>query len=174
MPSFCFIVKPKALLPFGLHFDAIFLASVILMPALGFSPMRYSDFSRSQKFPANSPGYEAPIVGTADYLRLRQYVLSDELADELDRAIVVNTEQVPEDVVRMHACCTYIDQCNGAHREIELVYPDESDPALGKISVLTPVGSALIGLRVGQEIAWEFPDGSMRHLKVTSVSQRDE
>jgi len=136
--------------------------------------MRHPTFSKPQKNPVNSASYEAPIVGTADYLRLRQYALSDELVDELDRAIVVETEQVPEDVVRMHACCTYIDQRNGAHRQIELVYPDESDPTLGKISVLTPVGSALIGLRVGQEIAWEFPDGSMRHLKVTSVSQRNE
>lgn len=136
--------------------------------------MRYPYFSQLQKSPANSAGYEAPIVGATDYLRLRQYALSDELADELDRAIVVETEQVPEDVVRMHALCTYIDQCSGAHRQIELVYPDESDPAQGKISVLTPVGSALIGLRVGQEIAWEFPDGSMHHLKVSSVSQRNE
>ena len=71
----------------------------------------------------------------------------------------------------MHARCTYLDQRLGTQRQIELVYPDEADQATGKISVLTPVGSALIGLRVGQEIAWVFPDGSVRRLKVTGVSK---
>jgi len=136
--------------------------------------MTHQNFAIDQKIPSKSNEFETPFVVQEDYLRLRQYVMSEKLADELDRAIVVNTEQVPEDVVRMHARCTYIDCRIGTQREIELVYPDESDPAMGKISVLTPVGSALIGLRVGQEIAWEFPDGSMRYLKVASVTQRAE
>jgi regulator of nucleoside diphosphate kinase len=144
------------LLPFWLQFDAIFLSSVIVMPALKFPLMTHLNYAIAQNSPIKSEGFETPIVGAADYLRLRQYVMSDKLADELDRAIVVETEQVPKDVVRMHARCTYIDCRIGTQREIELVYPDESDPAMGKISVLTPVGSALIGLRVGQEIAWEF------------------
>lgn len=113
-----------------------------------------------------------PVVGSADYVRLRRCALSDELVEELDRAIVVEMEQVPDDVVTMHTRCTYIDRRSGMQREIELVYPDEADPATGKISVLTPVGSALIGLQVGQEIAWAFPDGSVRCLMVASVTPR--
>ena len=144
----------------------------MVMRALRFQLMTHLNFALAHNCPSESQGLQAPIVGTADYLRLRQYVLSDKLVDELDRAIVVETEQVPEDVVRMYARCTYVDQRIGTQREIELVYPGESDPAMGKISVLTPVGSALIGLRVGQEIAWEFPDGSMRYLKVASVTQK--
>lgn len=112
-----------------------------------------------------------PIVSSTDYARLRQYALNDELADELDRAIVVHKEQVPEDVVTMHARCIYVDERLGTQREIELVYPSEADPTAGKVSVLTPVGSALLGLRVGQEIARDFPDGSVRRLKVAAVSQ---
>ena len=131
----------------------------MVMRALRFQLMTHLNFALAHNCPSESQGLQAPIVGTADYLRLRQYVLSDKLV-------------VPEDVVRMYARCTYVDQRIGTQREIELVYPDESDPAMGKISVLTPVGSALIGLRVGQEIAWEFPDGSMRCLKVASVTQR--
>ncbi|MCG2576195.1 nucleoside diphosphate kinase regulator [Dechloromonas sp. XY25] len=110
------------------------------------------------------------ILGADDYARLCQYTLSDELTDELDRAIVVQMEHVPGDVVTMHSRCTYIDQRNGAQREIELVYPGEADPATGKISVLAPVGSALIGLSVGHEICWDFPDGSVRRLKVAHVT----
>ena len=115
----------------------------------------------------------APVVSLEDYARLRQYALNDELAEELDRAIVVHKEQVPDDVVTMHARCIYLDERLGTQREIELVYPCEADPATGKVSVLTPVGSALLGLRVGQEIAWDFPDGSVRRLKVAAVSQAD-
>lgn len=113
----------------------------------------------------------APIVSAADYARLRQYALNDELVEELDRAIVVQEAQVPLDVVTMHARCVYVDERLGTQREIELVYPAEADPSAGKVSVLTPVGSALIGLRVGQEIVWEFPDGSVRRLKVAGVTQ---
>ena len=122
--------------------------------------------------PSEYIDFEPPVVSVADCMRLRQYPLSDELADELDRAIVVQMEHVPDDVVSMHARCAYIDEHTGTRREIELVYPDEADPAQGKISVLTPVGSALLGLRVGQEIPWDFPDGSIHRLKVASVTQK--
>ena len=129
------------------------------------------DFATQPFLTGESSDFGAPVVSAADCARLRQYPLSDELADELDRAIVVQKEQVPDDVVTMHARCTYIDERLGTQREIELVYPEEANPAQGKISVLTPVGSALLGLRVGQEIAWDFPDGSVRRLKVASVIQ---
>lgn len=146
----------------------------MLRGAVRFAHMININFAIPQNFPSESESFGPPIVGSADYVRLRQQTLSDELADELDRAIVVHMEQVPHDVVTMHSCCTYIDRHIGMQRQVELVYPDEADPATGKISVLTPVGSALIGLRVGQEIAWEFPDGSVRCLKVASVSQRTD
>lgn len=113
----------------------------------------------------------APIMSTSDYARLRQYPLREELADELDRAIVVPMEQLPADVVTMHSRLTYADQQTQILREIELVYPDEADPAQAKISVMTPVGSAMIGLRVGQEMTWDFPDGTSHRLRVVSVKQ---
>lgn len=127
--------------------------------------------AKKHKLSSESPDFSAPVISLEDYARLRQYPMGDELAEELDRAIVVHKEQVPEDVVTMHTRCTYLDQRLGTQRQIELVYPDEADPATGRISVLTPVGSALIGLRVGQEIAWDFPDGSVRRLTVTGVSR---
>ncbi len=130
-----------------------------------------TNFDMKKNLPNESDYLGLPVVGSADYARLRQYALSDELAEELDRAIVVEMEHVPEDVVTMHARCTYIDRGIGRQREVQLVYPDEADPAAGKISVLAPVGSALIGLKVGQEITWLFPDGSMHCLRVASVTR---
>lgn len=131
--------------------------------------MNASNFAKTCVRPNESLGFEAPVLSVEDYARLREYVLNDELADELDRAIVVQKEQVPEDVVTMNARCVYLDERLGTQREIEVVFPEEADPAAGKVSVLTPVGSALIGLRVGQDIAWDFPDGSVRRLTVTGV-----
>lgn len=56
-------------------------------------------------------------------------------------------------------------------RKVKIVFPEEADPALGQVSVLAPVGAALIGLSVGQEIYWDFPDGSVHRLVVESVSR---
>lgn len=147
---------------------------MLIAEAVRFVYMINLNLSIPPELSDESEDVRLPIVGSADYVRLRQYALSDALAEELDRAIVVEREQIPNDVVTMHARCTYIDTRIGMQREIELVYPDEADSTMGKISVLTPVGSALIGLKVGQEITWEFPDGSMRCLMVASVSQRTE
>lgn len=133
--------------------------------------MNATNFSNLQTPPSEYNEFEPLVVSHEDYARLRQYALNDELADEFDRAIVVHTERIPANVVTMYARCTYLDEHLGTQREIELVYPDEADPATGKVSVLTPVGSALIGLRVGQAILWDFPDGSVRRLKVTAVSK---
>lgn len=131
--------------------------------------MNATCFAKTYTPPEENPSSEAPVLSAEDYVRLREYALNDELADELDRAIVVKKEQVPEDVVTMHARCIYLDERLGTQREIELVFPEEADLATGRVSVLTPVGSALIGLRVGQEIDWDFPDGSIRRLTVTGV-----
>lgn len=131
------------------------------------------NFAKHLNFSDYSEQLEAPIVCAGDYARLRQYALSEKLADELERAIVVPLEQLPSDVVTMHARFTYVDELKGTLREIELVYPEEADPAHGKVSVLTPVGSAMIGLRAGQAIVWDFPDGSSRNLRVVNVTQGD-
>ena len=94
------------------------------------------------------------------------------LEQELARAELVEADRISPDVVTMNSRVICKDEISGEQHEIELVYPDEADPAQGKISVLTPVGSALLGLRVGQEIPWDFPDGSVHRLKVASVTQK--
>ena len=54
---------------------------------------------------------------------------------------------------------------------VELVYPEQANVEQKKISILTPVGSALIGLREGGEIDWPMPNGKLTHLQVIAVSQ---
>lgn len=107
----------------------------------------------------------------ADYIRLRQLSGGTPLHDELDRAIVVPAERMPADVVTMHARCVYRDERTGEQREVELVYPEEADPAAGRVSVLAPVGSALLGVAVGDSIEWDFPDGRTHRLHIERVSR---
>jgi regulator of nucleoside diphosphate kinase len=93
-----------------------------------------------------------------------------QLAEELDRADIVPPERVPEDVVTMHASVRYLDETTGERREVVLVYPHEADVSRGRISVLSPVGGALLGLAAGQSIEWDFPNGR-RRLRVEDVRQ---
>jgi len=112
---------------------------------------------------------EKLIISDQDYARLSKLRDSQILEDELSRAVLVPSDQVPANVVKMNARVTYLDESNGTTREVELVYPEEADSSNGKISVLTPVGSALLGLEVGQTIEWLFPNHQSRLLRVISV-----
>ncbi|MDR2240047.1 MAG: nucleoside diphosphate kinase regulator [Zoogloeaceae bacterium] len=112
---------------------------------------------------------EELLIAEVDYARLAPLASRHALAEELSRATVVPTERMPGNVVRMHSRVTYLDERSGERREVELVFPDEADMASGKISVLAPVGSALLGLVEGQTIEWPFPDGRVRRLRVEST-----
>jgi len=109
------------------------------------------------------------IVSDIDYIRLMALPSPPELRAELERAIVVPSESINPAIVGMHSLVLYRDEVSEQLREIEVVYPDEADPASGKVSVFAPVGAALIGLRVGESIDWDFPDGSLRRLCVVAV-----
>jgi len=114
------------------------------------------------------------IVPETDLERLSQFSSSEPLQGELARAIVVSDEAVPADVVTMDSRVAYTDESTGVSREITLVYPHESDGTQGRVSVLAPVGTALLGLSAGQSIEWDFPDGRRRRLTVDRVVQRRE
>lgn len=110
------------------------------------------------------------ILSDEVYLRLRDLAAAHPLADELDRAIVVPVDRMPEDVVTLYSRCTYVDESAATRREVILVTPEEADPAQGRISVLAPVGSALLGLAVGRTIEWLFPDQRLHRLRVEQVA----
>jgi regulator of nucleoside diphosphate kinase len=96
------------------------------------------------------------------------------LARELDRARVVQDDAVLRSVVRMGSQVRYRDERTGKVREVVLVYPHEADISQRRISVLTPVGAALIGLSVGQAIEFQPPDQATRKLTVLRVSSQEE
>lgn len=94
---------------------------------------------------------------------------SDELLFELERAMVVPDGLVPPDVVRMGSIVSF--QTADETRTVQLVYPKEADIAQGKVSVLTPIGTALIGLRTGQSITWRTRHDRRQALTVLRVVQ---
>lgn len=94
--------------------------------------------------------------------------VAEELMQELDRAKVVSQKKLPADVVRMGSTVEFRSN-DGHERKVTLVYPGEADIAQGKISILTPIGTALIGLTPGQSMSWTARDGKAHELSVISV-----
>lgn len=118
------------------------------------------------------------MIPAGDYARLISLAhaalnsmpdLAAGLSDELDRAHVLPDECDPGEVVRMGSEVEFRDRETGSVRTITLVYPNAANIADGRISVLTPVGTALLGLTVGDSIDWEAPSGQSRALTVLSV-----
>jgi regulator of nucleoside diphosphate kinase len=123
-------------------------------------------------------------VTTWDYGRLSAVVdtfrwrgcepLVDLLAEELDRAELVEPAAIPRDVVTMRSCVQFIDDDTGEVRTATLVYPGEEDSRQGKIAITTPVGSALLGLRTGATMSWRTMDGRTKRLSVLEVRHQPE
>ena len=96
------------------------------------------------------------------------------LSEEIGRATVLSPERMPADVVTMNSTVDCIDDITGDSHPITLVYPRDADAAAGKVSVLAPVGSALLGLSVGQQIDWQAPAGRPLRLRVVAIRYQPE
>ena len=96
-----------------------------------------------------------------------------DLARELRRATVVPAVEIPPDVITMNSTARLVDLDDGATHLYTLVYPQDANFSEGKISVLAPVGAAMLGYRVGDEIEWMVPAG-LRHLRVEEVVYQPE
>jgi regulator of nucleoside diphosphate kinase len=94
--------------------------------------------------------------------------LADQLLDELDRARIVDDNRLRADAVRMGSTLRFTTDA-GEDRTVTLVFPSEADIEQGRISILTPIGIALIGLSAGQSIDWTARDGKSRRLTIESV-----
>jgi regulator of nucleoside diphosphate kinase len=94
---------------------------------------------------------------------------ADFLAREIERAQLISDPEVRPGLVVMGSKVEFRDDVTGQVRQVTLVYPDEADVEAGKISVLTPIGAALIGLSVSQSIEFEAPGGDLRSLTVLRV-----
>jgi len=91
--------------------------------------------------------------------KLRGDQLPPELADTLDALDLVSSRDVPADVVTMYSQVMLEDLASGKRQKLTLCYPADAEPHLGFISVLSPVGAALLGQRVGAVARWHTPNG---------------
>jgi regulator of nucleoside diphosphate kinase len=98
--------------------------------------------------------------------------VSELLIRETSRAKLYAAANIPPDVVTMGARVEFLDEGTGAQRTVQLVYPPEADISSGRISILTPIGAGLIGLREGQSILWPDREGNERRLVIVKVQQQ--
>ncbi len=97
----------------------------------------------------------------------------DELKTELGRAQIVSQDAVPDDVVTMNSTVALRDLSTNEVETYTLVYPERADIANNKLSVLAPIGTAILGYRAGDEFRWRVPQG-WRELRVEEVIYQPE
>lgn len=112
----------------------------------------------------------ARLMTMANGLIERKPEIAEELITELERAVVVDDHKVPAGTVQMGSALEYATE-DGASRRVTLVYPGDADIAQGKISIFTPVGTALLGMAVGKTIEFVANDGRKHALTITAVEQ---
>jgi regulator of nucleoside diphosphate kinase len=95
------------------------------------------------------------------------------LEREIDRARVVTSREIPPDVVTMNSRVKVCDLDAGAEMELTLVYPLGANSRIGRVSVLAPIGMALLGSRAGDTVVWRVPSG-MRRLRIERVLYQPE
>lgn len=120
-------------------------------------------------------------ISRDDYSKLRLLVTTalysngnaalQKLREELDRAAVIDPAAFPADVVTMESTVQYEDLGSGEIEEYIITFPDRADIEKKRVSILAPIGTALIGCRVGDIVNWSTP-GGVRQLKVRRVTPR--
>ncbi len=146
---------------------------------------RQREFARAEPPSGEDVQAQSRVRVTAlDHERLRSLVEAisterdrdalDALSGELDRAEVVPADRIGPDIVTMNSRVVFRDEETGETREVTLVYPKDSDPERGRISVLAPIGSALLGLSVDQTIDWPLPGGKLKRLRIVRILYQPE
>ncbi|MCK0159192.1 GreA/GreB family elongation factor [Allomuricauda sp. F6463D] len=129
--------------------------------------------------------YESLIIEKKEYVLLKRLMnLSGyhrdntfkksikKLMEEMESAKILDEEGMPEDVIRFNSSVT-IKSENGWHKKFKLVLPSKSDVKKNYISILTPMGAAVMGYAKGDSVIWEFPSGSQK-LTIEDIEQENE
>ena len=126
------------------------------------------------------------IVTAKDYERLRKLIAEErefgktvdplelrDLEQELNRAVIAKAEDIPSDIITMNSQFVLEDMDSGEETTYRLVYPEYADFLENRISIIAPVGTAILGYREGDEIKWSIPTGVAR-LKIKKVMYQPE
>lgn len=103
-----------------------------------------------------------------------QFPNRDDLQAELDRADIVDPEAMPQNVVTMNSTVKFRVESSDKEFSLTLVYPRDADGGNSKISILAPIGSALLGLSEGDQISWPKPGGGLLMVRIIEVTYQPE
>jgi regulator of nucleoside diphosphate kinase len=117
---------------------------------------------------------ELDHVRLAALLRRGQSPTSAPLADLLDNADLVPSREVDADVVTMNSQVELVDAGSGERRKLVVCYPGDANAETGSVSALSPVGSALLGCRVGDVVSWRTPDGREQRAEIVALHFQPE
>jgi regulator of nucleoside diphosphate kinase len=113
----------------------------------------------------------AHLEGLADGMMKRQPTLADRLFDEIGSARIAAPSKMPKNVVGMGSTVTYRDETTGREKSVTLVYPEDADITRLRVSVMTPIGVALLGLAEGASFYWDTRENQRRMLTIIRVEQ---
>ncbi|RPJ54597.1 MAG: nucleoside diphosphate kinase regulator [Dehalococcoidia bacterium] len=113
------------------------------------------------------------LLQEAQYTQYRDSDYLIQLQAELNRSKVVAPQEVPHDVITMNSTVCLVDLNTGEEEKYTLVFPEDADIEQGKISILAPIGTGMLGYKVGDIFEWTVPDGK-RRLKVKSILYQPE
>jgi regulator of nucleoside diphosphate kinase len=113
------------------------------------------------------------LIAECEALRTEPSSYLNALGEELKRAMVVDPEDVPADVITMNSRAEMLDLGTGETVTLTLVFPSEANIDQEKISVLAPIGAGMLGYRPGDEFTWQVP-GGIRRMKVTKIHYQPE
>ena len=120
-------------------------------------------------------------ISTDDHAKLRLLVSTlsttsnpaiEKLRQEIDRAVVLDPAALPKDIVTLNSRVEFVDVATGEVEAYTLTMPERADVEQKRLSILAPIGTALIGFRQGDEVNWSTP-GGVRQLKIRQVTQPD-
>lgn len=100
--------------------------------------------------------------------------VSELLLEEISRARLLKRSRIASEIVIMGSMVEFVDETRGTTRTVQLVYPRDADISSDRISIATPIGAGLIGLRPGQSIKWPDRNGKEHCLRIVRVSQVEE
>jgi regulator of nucleoside diphosphate kinase len=113
------------------------------------------------------------LLQEAQYTDYRKSEYLEKLQMELDRAEIVSSQEIPSDVITMNSTVSLEDLDTLEEEIYTLVFPENADLGQGKLSVLAPIGTAMLGYEVGDTFEWEVPAGT-RRLRVKRILYQPE
>ena len=113
------------------------------------------------------------LLGGAQYSGYQGSEYLTKLRTELERAQIVTSQAISQEVVTMNSTVVLLDLTSGEEETYTLVYPENADIGKGKISVLAPIGTAMLGYEVGDIFEWQVPAGD-RRMQVKQILYQPE